>query len=237
MVCGSAQYVPQHGISSVISKTSAFPSYSSLPWLPFYSTVVSVISCRRYHLLLDISLMHLHLAFSKFAVLFFFYLLYELGICKCICWTSCKIVWGCISVYVSVWEYCCYFLFDKLRHVKRISRRRRRRDVEGQYYASSSDEVEEESSSSTCNDEVSRIEKKRRHRRDYKRDHVTRSLRPRSHRVRVGVSENSGYITRNNSSKHWDDQGSSVHSIRVAQTSKFARKGSSFKGSKHRKRR
>ncbi|WOG84594.1 hypothetical protein DCAR_0103778 [Daucus carota subsp. sativus] len=176
-------------------------------------------------------------ALLLYCVLFFFYLLYQLGICKCICWTSCKIVWGCISVYVSVWEYCCYFLFDKLRHVKRISRRRRRRDVEGQYYASSSDEVEEESSSSTCNDEVSRIEKKRRHRRDYKRDHVTRSLRPRSHRVRVGVNENSGYITRNNSSKHWDDHDSSVHSIRVAQTSKFARKGSSFKGSKHRKRR
>ncbi|KAL1833676.1 hypothetical protein ACET3Z_003327 [Daucus carota] len=176
MVCGSAQYVPQHGISFVISKTSAFPSYSSLPWLPFYSTVFSS-------------------------------------------------------------SFICYMNWAFLRHVKRISRRRRRRDVEGQYYASSSDEVEEESSSSTCNDEVSRIEKKRRHRRDYKRNHVTRSLRPRSHRVRVGVNGNSGYITRNNSSKHWDDHDSSVHSIRVAQTSKFARKGSSFKGSKHRKRR
>lgn len=191
-----------------------------------------------YHifLFLDISFIHFHVVFAKFAVLFFFYLLYELGICKCICWTSCKIVWGCISVYVSTWEYCCYFLFDKIRHVKRINHRRRRRDVEEQYYASSSDEPEEESSSISC-DDVDQIEKKTRLKRDYKRDHVTRSLRPRSHRVRVGVSGNSGYITRNNSAKHWDDQGSRVHSIRVARTSKFARKGTSFKGSKHRKRR
>lgn len=207
---------------------------STVPWwvlLPILSHI---------HIFSNLSLIsyHLHVLFAKFAVLFFFYLLYELGICKCICWTSCKIVWGCISIYVSMWEYCCYFVFDKIRHVKRISRRRRRRDVEEQCYdASSSDELEEESTSSISNDEVDQIEKKRRRRRDYKRDHVTRSLRPHSHRVRVGVSGNSGFITRFNSAKHWDDQGSRVHSIRVARTSKFARKGTSFRGSKHRKRR
>ncbi|XP_074337468.1 uncharacterized protein LOC141674660 [Apium graveolens] len=176
-------------------------------------------------------------AILLYLVLFFFYLLYELGICKCICWTSCKIVWGCISIYVSMWEYCCYFVFNKIRHVKRINRRRRRRDIEEQFYdASSSDELEE-STSSISNDEIDQIEKKRRPRRDYKRDHVARSLRPHSHRARVGVSENSGYITRYNSAKHWDDQDSRVHSIRVARTSKFARKGTSQRGLKHRKRR
>ncbi|KAL8110283.1 hypothetical protein AgCh_026126 [Apium graveolens] len=136
-----------------------------------------------------------------------------------------------------MWEYCCYFVFNKIRHVKRINRRRRRRDIEEQFYdASSSDELEE-STSSISNDEIDQIEKKRRPRRDYKRDHVARSLRPHSHRARVGVSENSGYITRYNSAKHWDDQDSRVHSIRVARTSKFARKGTSQRGLKHRKRR
>lgn len=68
MVCGSVQYVHQHGISCVISKVSAFPSYSNLPWLHFYCTLVSVFLAlphiRMFNNLLLITY-HLHVLFAK----------------------------------------------------------------------------------------------------------------------------------------------------------------------------
>lgn len=99
------------------------------------------------------------------------------------------------------------------------------------------------SSSSAGEEENSSIfhngPEKRKLPRHYKIDHLRRSLRPRSHRIRVGISGNSAYyVAKKNTNKHYDDQGNRVHDIRVTRTSKFARKGASnYRGSIRRRRR
>ncbi|KAF5955047.1 hypothetical protein HYC85_007903 [Camellia sinensis] len=75
-----------------------------------------------------------------------------------------------------------------------------------------------------------------RHWKDYRGDHLRRSLRPRSHRVRVGIRGDSVHVNKRNSMKY-GHHGRTVHDIRVTRTSQFAQKGANYKGSTRRMRR
>ena len=67
--------------------------------------------------------------------------------------------------------------------------------------------------------------------RDYRGVHVRRSLRPRSHRIKVGISRDALYKSK--PTKHVN----TVHDIRVIHTSKFAQKSANYRGRVHRSRR
>lgn len=70
--------------------------------------------------------------------------------------------------------------------------------------------------------------------RDYRGVHLRKSLRPRSHRIRVGLSRDSEYGHERNLIKHGNHV-STVHSIRVTHTSKFVRKGINLRGKVYRR--
>ncbi|XAR62824.1 hypothetical protein NMG60_11017707 [Bertholletia excelsa] len=166
-----------------------------------------------------------------YLVLAFFYLLYKLGICHCICWTFCNTIWACFALWFSAVECCCNFLCYKLPRIKRRNRRHKR-DIE-ECNSSSNDE---EDGSFSHHRVPKRMQDSRRSMsrrwRDYKGDHLRRSLRARSHRVKVGIRKDS--IT----STKYGRQGSrrKLHDVRVIQSSKFARKGAECKGFAHRTR-
>ncbi|PSS31893.1 Pre-mRNA-splicing factor 38A like [Actinidia chinensis var. chinensis] len=138
-------------------------------------------------------------------------------------------VWACFANCFSVLEYGCTYLCYKLPTLKR-KHRRHKRDIE-EFITSSTEDDEME-----AEDKSFSYHMPRRSRRDYKGDHLRRSLRPKSHRVQVGIRGDSTYVSKRNSIKN-GHHGRSVHDIRVTQTSKFARKGGSYKGSTHRARR
>ncbi|KAL0438117.1 UNVERIFIED_CONTAM: hypothetical protein Slati_2294700, partial [Sesamum latifolium] len=174
------QYVVQHGISSVTSRTSA-------------------------------------------SLLLFFYLLCNLGICQCVCRTLCRVVWACFASFFSALDFCCTYLCFKLRTVKR-KRRRRKRDLE--QFATASDENcelgEKSVTQHTTNLEHRRSQVS--NRRDYKNEHLRRSLRPRSHQPRMKLSGSSIHLHRRKILNNFGDQGSPVHHhIRVTRSSKGSR--------------
>ncbi|CAK9168744.1 unnamed protein product [Ilex paraguariensis] len=163
-----------------------------------------------------------------YLVLLFFYLSHKLGICECICTTLCKITWACFATCFSVLEYSCTFLCYKLPMLKRKHRDHKREMVMELYPM-------------TCEEEEPKHRKERRSLssrrwRDYRGDHLRRSLRPRSHRIRVGISGDSAYGNRRNPIKH-GGHATTVHDIRVSRTSKFVQKGGNYKGAIHRRRR
>ncbi|GMI65000.1 hypothetical protein like AT1G21722 [Hibiscus trionum] len=179
----------------------------------------------------------------SYIVLLYLYLLYKVGICQCIAHSLCRMAWGCISCWFSSWEFCCTFLCYKFRNVKRINRRRRRRRViENQF--DSSEDYEDHSDNDDNGDESlsygsrfsSRSIEVSNHSlsgrsRNYKGVHLRRSLRPRNHRIKVGISRDAVY--KRKPTKHIN----TVHDIRVTHTSKFAHKGSSYRGRGHHSRR
>ncbi|XP_059630312.1 protein HAPLESS 2 [Cornus florida] len=160
-------------------------------------------------------------------VLLFFYLLYKLGICQCVGRTLCKSTWAFFAIYFSVCDYCCTFLCYKLRMLKQIHRKHRRR-------AREFDTGTSEQGSFSSHHRLSRhVKDRRRSLRDYRGDHLRRSLRPRSHRIRVGISGDSVYVNKRNPIRH-GHHGSTVHDIRVTKTSKFAHKSANHSGATHR---
>ncbi|XP_027149798.1 protein HAPLESS 2 [Coffea eugenioides] len=168
-------------------------------------------------------------------VLVFFYLSYKLGICQCICHIICRSIWACCATWFSVLEFCCTFLCSKLdKHNRR--RRRRRRDIEASAITSEDDlnDDEDDHGGRFTNQATKHISKRRKllsgQKRHYREEHMRRALRPNSHRVHVGVSEESFRSKRRNSSKYHDHVNPVDH-IRVTRTSKFAQKRGSFKGS------
>ena len=70
--------------------------------------------------------------------------------------------------------------------------------------------------------------------RDYREVHLRKSLRPRSHRIKVGISRDALY--KRNLTKHGHHV-NTVHDIRVTHTSKFAQKGANYRGRVHQSRR
>ncbi|KAL4280093.1 hypothetical protein GQ457_03G032420 [Hibiscus cannabinus] len=179
-------------------------------------------------------------SFTGFAVLLYLYLVYKVGICQCIAHSLCRMAWKCISCCFSSLQLCCNFLCNKLRNVERIDRRRKRvietqfdssEDCEDSNHAND-DDVDDGSLSYSISRrmEVSNRALSGRS-RNYKGVHLKRSLRPRNHRIKVGIGRDMLY--KRKPSKHIN----TVHDIRVTHTSKFAHKGSSFRGRAHHSRR
>ena len=166
------------------------------------------------------------------SVLLFFYSLFKLGICQCVGRSLCKLVWAAFASCFSLVECSCRFLCYKLPRLKRKHRRPRRDIEEFDICSGSSDgrgEEEEEDGSVSCNRVPRETEYSRsmsRRWKDYRGDHLRRSLRPRSHRIRVGVRGGSIYPKK-----------SKVNEIRVVRTPKFAQKTSSLRRLRHKKRR
>ncbi|CAK7346943.1 unnamed protein product [Dovyalis caffra] len=156
-----------------------------------------------------------------YIVLLFFYLFYKMGICECIGHIFCKMAWLCLVAWFSMWEYCCIFICDKLIMLKRI-RHGHRIDL------SEFDTSEEDYDYVPRTMEISGTLSRRT--RDYRIVHLSKSLRPRSHRIRVGLGSafdcGCERILRVKHGKHV----STVKNIRVTHTSQFVRKGSSFRG-------
>ncbi|KAL5704439.1 hypothetical protein ACHQM5_022872 [Ranunculus cassubicifolius] len=148
-------------------------------------------------------------------VLLFFYLLHKTGICYCIGKSLCKIVWGCFAVCFHTCEYGCSCMCYNIRKLTR-TRKRRRRAYDFQDYTTSDDETMTYSHSRPTTSCRSRKPRK---------SHLEMSLRPRSHRISIGISRNTNQradLSRVKNQKHL----STVHNIKVTKTSKFVRKGS-----------
>jgi hypothetical protein len=167
------------------------------------------------------------------AVLLFLYLLYKLGICECISQCLCRMVWACLASCFRAWEYCFIFLWVKLRKLKRVHREHRR-DIEDEF--DTSDEEDDDDDESFSYDHVPMdVSRSISHRwRDYRGAHLRKSLRPRSHRIQVGISRDS--------SIHGGRSGNHIKAvdhddIRVIRTSKFAHKGRNYKGGVYHRRR
>ncbi|XVE55296.1 hypothetical protein DITRI_Ditri03aG0147600 [Diplodiscus trichospermus] len=171
----------------------------------------------------------------SYIVLLFFYLLYKVGICQCIGHSLRRMVWGWIACWFSFWEFCCTFLCYKLRKIKRINRRRRRRRVKEYQFDTTSEEDDDESFSYHISRpmEVSSTSSSGRW-RDYRGVHLRKSLRPRSHRIKVGINRDALY--KRNLTRHGHHV-NMVPDIRVTHTSKFAQKGANYRGRLHRNRR
>lgn len=153
------------------------------------------------------------------AVLMFFYLLYKAGICDCIGRSLCKMVWAFCSSCFYAWEYGCMFLWIKLKNLKRM-RRDHVRDILEEYDVSDNELTDE---SLSYRHAPRAIELRRSfscRSRERRRIHIRRSLRPRSHRIKVGISRDPVYSNRD-MGKHVK----TVHDIKVTQTSKFVQKG------------
>ena len=168
------------------------------------------------------------------AVLLFFYLLHKLGICECICHSLCKMVWACIASCFHAWEYCCIFLCVKLRKLKRVNREHRR-DIEEEFdtsedeYDMGEEDYDDESFSNHVHRHMEMSRSVSHKWKDYRGAHLRKSLRPRSHRIRVEVSRDSIHSGRRNHIKH-RKHASTVHDIRVTRTSKFVHKGRNHRG-------
>ncbi|CAI9112274.1 OLC1v1012696C1 [Oldenlandia corymbosa var. corymbosa] len=170
-------------------------------------------------------------------VLLFFYLSYKLGICQCICHTICRSIWACCAIYFSTLECCCTFLCSKLDKHNQTRRRRRARDIEALGVSCEDnddhDEVEE-SFSMPSPERISGKQKLQSHRgRHYRKEHVRRSLRPKSYHPHVGIREKSLRLKREPSFKKCNDRVNLADQTTVSRRSKFVKKRNSFKGSGH----
>ncbi|KAM3391863.1 hypothetical protein ACQJBY_013156 [Aegilops geniculata] len=183
--------------------------------------------------------------FLLYLVLLFFYVVYKLGICRCVCRVISKILCSCVSCCSSACKHGCARLCNKMRSIKDARRRRPRRrrprhdnDVEqGHFSSSDSDSLEDTTTT------------RHRHRHgtarhggsegssvSRRRVYLERSLRPRNHRVTVGVSRRSDVVIKEGkeptrvSHRHDGSESDRVphhhHGIKVTHTSRFARKAS-----------
>ncbi|CAL9154083.1 uncharacterized protein LOC103994288 [Musa acuminata AAA Group] len=153
-----------------------------------------------------------------YVVLLFLYLLHKIGFCQCIGRGACKMLRACFMSCFSTCEYACMFVWFKLKNVKQMKEERLKR-MEQDYGSTSSDDDLEESVLYART--LRSLSKRSRERR---RMHLERSLRPRSHRVRVGISKHSIYINEKDPRKR-HGHGSILQKIKVTHTSKFAQKG------------
>lgn len=170
-------------------------------------------------------------------VLLFFYLVFQLGICQCICHTIFRVMWACCATSFSIIEYCCACLCYNLPRLRRTTRRHKR--VIKDFSPSSSDEEyydEEEiigskrRSSRHLHRKMGEKRASIRHRRDYKRERLRKSLGAKSHRVQVGMRGNLVHLKKRSSMGFGHKESSLAHGIKVTRTTKFAHKGGNSKG-------
>ncbi|ONK56251.1 uncharacterized protein A4U43_C10F5670 [Asparagus officinalis] len=160
-----------------------------------------------------------------YIVLLFLYLLHKIGICYCIGRSICKMTWACFTSCFSSCEHGCMFLWYKIKNVKRVHRDRMR-DIEDYLSSSSEDYLEEESVSYRHNPRSMKFRRSLSHRaKERRRIHLERSLRARSHRIRVGINQSSVYLDRRDKRKHSSHSTALHHNIKVTRTSKFVQKG------------
>ncbi|KAL4583087.1 hypothetical protein LXL04_007651 [Taraxacum kok-saghyz] len=156
-----------------------------------------------------------------YIVILFFYLLYKLRLFHCISHMACKMVRACVSAFFLAWERGCELMCHILCDA-RGKRRRRKRDIEmADMSTGSNQETDTETSFSYRNNSRRRLSL-----RDHKRKHFRKSLKPKNHRLRVGVDGDSVYASKRKHIKHGD--------VRVHKTSSFTRKGASHKKSRRR---
>ncbi|CAM0911293.1 unnamed protein product [Alopecurus aequalis] len=154
--------------------------------------------------------------FLLYLVLLFFYLVYKLGLCACFCHVVRTIVCSFISCSFSACTSGCSIACHKMRS----ARRKRTR-------GSHSDDIEEYLSSSSSDSESEDAARRRlfaRRSGERRRVYLERSLRPKNHRVTVGVTRQ--YDVAEPRVNHGHDSLLRHHSVKVTRTSQFAHKGS-----------
>ncbi|CAJ1940109.1 unnamed protein product [Sphenostylis stenocarpa] len=170
----------------------------------------------------------------SYIVLLFLYLVHKLGICGCLCRSSCKMIWACFSSCFYVWEYSCTFLCMKL-HSMRRTRRRVRMHMNQNFYFKTGEEDYTDESLSYHFPTPAKMSRSISRRRDYKASQLRKSLQPRRHHARVEISRDLRYKSKRNHSlgepsytsnaiKRGNHMGT-VNDIKVTHTSKFAKRG------------
>ncbi|EFH66716.1 hypothetical protein ARALYDRAFT_313065 [Arabidopsis lyrata subsp. lyrata] len=146
--------------------------------------------------------------------LFFIYMLYKVGFWHCIIHGFCRLLWALVSCWFYMLSYCCSFFCYDLLHSKRRRRRRHHRYIEEAYDDNSDNDDDDDGDDGSFTYHRSRPECRREER-------LRKSLRPRSHRVRVGVRKD--HRSDSGLSQHADGS-SPIHGVRVSRESKFTRK-------------
>ncbi|KAL8166125.1 hypothetical protein V2J09_007624 [Rumex salicifolius] len=141
------------------------------------------------------------------AVFLFIYLTYKLRVFHCIFCCIFKTTWTCCSTCLCTCCHCCHCLFHELAAVRRRPRRAHMIPV-----------YDECSSSIRFGNRT-----RRRHGR---RNLIRSSLKPTSHRVRIGIRRKNEIAGGRISKRRRGFVGSDVRQgVRVTRTTKFAHKG------------
>ncbi|CAN8291994.1 unnamed protein product [Cochlearia groenlandica] len=150
-----------------------------------------------------------------YVFLFFINVLHKVGFCHCIFHGLCRVLWSLVSCWSHIFGHCFNLCYDIL-HTKRVRRGRRREDdVEG--YSDGGGSFSYQRSKGECRRE----------------ERVRKSLRARSHRVRVGVKKKH-HGSGSGLDRHEGVGVGLSHGIRVSRESKFVRKGLSKSNSRAR---
>ncbi|XP_059453356.1 uncharacterized protein LOC132183907 [Corylus avellana] len=142
-------------------------------------------------------------------------------------------VWACLASCFGALEYCCIFLWVKLHKLKRVHRKHRR-DLDIEEFDDDDEEYDDDERFS-YHAPMDSSGRSISHRwRDHRGARLRKSLRPRSHRIQVGISGDSIHGGRGNPLKHGSHIKAIDHDdIRVIRTSKFAHKGRTYMGGVH----
>ncbi|XP_048560095.1 uncharacterized protein LOC125540519 [Triticum urartu] len=172
----------------------------------------------------------------KNAVLLFFYVVYKLGICRCVCHVISKILCSCLSCSSSACKHGCARICNKMRSIKDARRRRPRRrrphhdddDVEQGHFSSSDSDSPEDTTTTRHRHGTTRHGGSQGSSVSRRRVYLERSLRPRNHHVTVGIGRRSAVVIHGVSHRHdaSDRELHHHHGIKVTHTSRFARKAS-----------
>nr|XP_043616260.1 uncharacterized protein LOC122588201 [Erigeron canadensis] len=146
-------------------------------------------------------------SFLFYMVLVLLYIIYKLGVFHCIFKVIFRMIWTCFMTIFLFWENACHILFNILLNTSRGNRRRRRRDMEmADMMSNSSDQEDIDMEASVSHDKEPHNRRRRFwSRKDRKRDHMRKSLRPKNHRAHVGIDGgDSVYVTKRKHIKHDD---------------------------------
>ncbi|KAK8966646.1 hypothetical protein KSP40_PGU011246 [Platanthera guangdongensis] len=142
-----------------------------------------------------------------------------------LCRNMCKMLWACLASCFSSCEDGCLLTWSKLKDLKR-AKRDSETDTEMYNYSWSDEDLEERISYPRRSNGL-KFRRSLSHRSgERRRFHMSRSLRPRSHRVTVGISRRSAYVNERFRPRRHTDCVDAVHNFKVTRTSKFVQKGS-----------
>lgn len=131
-------------------------------------------------------------------------------------------LWQCLVSCYSSCEYSCMFVWFKLKNAKEDRRRRR---MEAYELSSSRIGSDESISYATTPRSVRFVRSLSQRSRERRRIQLERSLRARSHRVRVGISQHSVRIHGEEEPRRLHRHGDVLHDVKVTHTSRFVQKG------------